>query len=95
MVGDYYRYLAETQESDLFEEVSQKALQYYQAAQQIKLSPCNAVKLSLALNFSVFQKEVMNNASQALHLADSALSEAIDEIDELTEEEFNDAKSII
>ena len=49
----------------------------------------------MALNFSVFHYEVMKNHSEAINLADRALQEALDKIDELEEEDFRDAKSII
>ena len=67
----------------------------YDEANQIKLPPCNPIKLGLALNFSVFHYEVMKNHKQACELADKALQEALDKIDELEEDDFRDAKSII
>ena len=67
----------------------------YNEANQIKLPPCNPIKLGLALNFSVFHYEVMKNHKAACELADKALQEALDKIDELEEDDFRDAKSII
>jgi len=95
MVGDYYRYIAENAKDALLEDVKQKALASYQQAHQIELAPCNPIKLGLALNFSVFHYEVMKNHSEACTLADNALQEALDKIDELEEDDFRDAKSII
>ena len=51
--------------------------------------------MGLALNFSVFHYEVMKNHKAAVELADLALQEALDKIDELEEDDFRDAKSII
>ena len=95
MVGDYYRYVAENARDSKLEEVKQNALKAYSEANQITLKPCNPIKLGLALNFSVFHYEVMKNHKTACDLADTALQAALDQIDELEEEDFRDAKSII
>ena len=95
MVGDYYRYMAENAKGEKFEEVKQSALKAYSLANKIDLPPCNPIKLGLALNFSVFFYEVMKNHSAACELADRSLQEALDKIDELEEDDFRDAKSII
>lgn len=95
MVGDYYRYISENAKGDLLEQVKQKALRAYEDANKIDMPPCNPIKLGLALNFSVFHYEVMKNHKAACDLADKALQEALDKIDELEEDDFRDAKSII
>jgi hypothetical protein len=95
MVGDYYRYIAENAKGDQMEKVKAAALKAYDEANAIELPPCNPIKLGLALNFSVFHYEVMKNHSQACNLADDALQKALDKIDELEEDDFRDAKSII
>merc|ERR1712045_374456 len=95
MVGDYYRYIAENAKDAKLEEVKNEALKAYEKANQISLPPCNPIKLGLALNFSVFHYEVMKNHSAACKLADESLQNALDKIDELEEDDFRDAKSII
>merc|ERR1711879_1040143 len=95
MAGDYYRYIAENAKEDVLEDVKKKALKAYEDANEIQLTPYNPIKLGLALNFSVFYYEVMKNHKAACELADTALQEALDKIDELEEEDFRDAKSII
>ena len=95
MVGDYYRYIAENAKDSKLEDVKQKALKAYDEANGITLPPCNPIKLGLALNFSVFHYEVMKNHTAACKLADEALQNALDKIDELEEDDFRDAKSII
>ena len=95
MVGDYYRYIAENAKDAKLEEVKGKALQAYDDANGITLPPCNPIKLGLALNSSVFHYEVMKDKTKACDLADKALQDALDKIDELEEEDFRDAKSII
>ena len=95
MVGDYYRYIAENAKGAKLEEVKASALKAYEEANTIALPPCNPIKLGLALNFSVFHYEVLKNHKAACELADQALQNALDKIDELEEDDFRDAKSII
>ena len=95
LVGDYYRYIAESATGDRYEAVKQEALKAYTEANQIALPPCNSIRLGLALNFSVFYYEVMKDQKLACELADSSLQAALEKIDDLGEEEFRDAKSII
>ena len=95
MVGDYYRYIAENAKGDKLTEVQEKANQAYTEASEIDLQPCNPIKLGLALNFSVFKYEVLKDHQKACQLADDALQQALEKIDELEEDDFRDAKSII
>jgi 14-3-3 protein epsilon len=95
MVGDYYRYIAENAKDALLEEVKGKAKAAYEQANGIDLPACNPIKLGLALNFSVFNYEVLKDHAKACELADTALQSALDKIDELEEDDFRDAKSII
>jgi hypothetical protein len=97
MMGDYYRYVAENAQGDKLEIVKNGALENYNAAQETcaKLNACNPIRLGLALNFSVFHYEVMNNHKQACELGEAALTEALEKIDDVDEETFRDAKSII
>ena len=95
MVGDYYRYISESAKDAKLEEVKTQALEAYNQANAIELAACNPIKLGLALNFSVFYYEVLKNHAKACELADLALQEALDKIDELEEDDFRDAKSII
>ena len=64
-------------------------------ANEVELTACDPIKLGLALNFSVFHYEVMKNHEKACELADEALTQALEKIDELEEDDFRDAKSII
>ena len=95
MVGDYYRYMAENAKDAKLQDAKDKALKAYNEANEISLPPCNPIKLGLALNFSVFHYEAMKNPKAAVDLADKALQDALDKIDELEEDDFRDAKSII
>jgi len=73
MVGDYYRYIAETAQGDKLETVKAEALKAYNEANDIPLPACNPIKLGQALNFSVFHYEVLKDPKKAIQLADSAL----------------------
>jgi len=73
MVGDYYRYIAENAKDSLLAEVKEKAKAAYEQANAIDLPACNPIKLGLALNFSVFNYEVLKDHNKACELADSAL----------------------
>ena len=97
MIGDYFRYVAECATGDSLEEVKNGALENYNFSLSApeSLNACNPIRLGLALNFSVFHYEVMSNKGKAIELGESALSEALEKIDDVDEETFRDAKSII
>jgi len=97
MIGDYYRYVAECATGDRLETIKNGALENYQHAKKASesLNACNPITLGLALNFSVFHYEVMDNKKMACELGEAALSDALEKIDDVDEETFRDAKSII
>merc|ERR1719163_742275 len=97
MIGDYYRYVAESADESKIEEVKNGALQGYTQADELSksLNACNPIRLGLALNYSVFQYEVLNDHKRACELGEAALTEALEKIDDVDEETFRDAKSII
>lgn len=97
MVGDYYRYMAESATGDRLSQARDGALEHYKQAEAAgkELPACNPIKLGLALNYSVFYYEVMQDSKQACVLAETALQEAMNKIDDVDEETFRDAKSII
>ena len=98
MIGDYCRYIAENAKGDRLESCKQEALKSYQEAQELSekdLRACNAIRLGLALNFSVFHYEVMSDVKKACELGEKALQDALDKLDDCDEEEFRDAQSII
>ena len=100
MVGDYNRYIAEYASGELKQQVAEKALKAYKSAQEAAkgLSTINAIALGLALNFSVFYYEVMNDHEQACNIAkvtlDNANKELPQNVDE-DDEQYRDAMSII
>jgi hypothetical protein len=52
------------------------------------LKPYNSVCLGLALNFSVFHYEVMGDPMTACEIAKQSVEEALEVIDECSEEHF-------
>ena len=97
MVGDYYRYMAESAQGDVLAKARDGALEHYRLAETAgqSLHACNPIKLGLALNFSVFHYEVMQDVKRACELGDKALKDALDKLDDCDEETFRDAQSII
>ena len=97
MVGDYYRYTAEAAEGDRLASVTEKALEFYDKASTAGegLEPYNSTKLGLALNFSVFYYELKNDTNKACEIAEKALNEAKDKIDDMSNDDARDALSII
>lgn len=76
MVGDYYRYVAESAKNDKLTQVKNGALEFYNKASEVAnadLGACNPIRLGLALNFSVFHFEVMNDHKKACELGEHAL----------------------
>ena len=63
---------------------SESALESYECAQRIaqqSLSPTDPIRLGLALNFSIFYYEIMNQPDWACKLATQAFDDAIVELD--------------
>ena len=97
MIGDYYRYTAETATGDKLAEVTENAHKFYKQATEaaVKLKAYNSNKLGLALNYSVFYFELKNDSATACKIAEEALAGARDEIDSMDNEEAKEALSII
>jgi len=97
MKGDYFRYLAEVNGGKK-EEVVNASKEAYEEAYNFataNLQSTNSIRLGLALNFSVFHYEIMNNASEACRLAKTAFDEAIAELDSLDEHAYKDSTLIM
>jgi len=98
MKGDYYRYKAEFTTDEARKEAGQKSLEGYQQALDTAnkhLATTNPIRLGLALNFSVFYYEILNEQSKACELAKKAFDEAIAKLDELSEESYKDSTVIM
>merc|ERR1711977_415579 len=53
------------------------------------------IRLGLALNFSVFHYEVLNNPDEACKMARTAFEDAIAELDNVTEDSYKDSTLIM
>lgn len=98
MQGDYYRYLAEVQVGDKREESVKMSLQTYQAATEKaaeSLPVIHPIRLGLALNFSVFYYEIMNDPDKACELARKAFDEAIGQLSQLEKDSCQDSTLIM
>lgn len=97
MQGDYQRYRAEFTNENERKDASEAALTAYQEAQTIavKLPSTNAIRLGLALNFSVFYYEIRNNPDEACKLAKKAFDDAISDLDTLQEDSYKDSTLIM
>lgn len=95
----YRRYLAEFATADKRKaQADQAKLKYQQASDKAKeedLPPTNPIRLGLALNYSVFFYEILNEPDTACKLAKDAFDDAISELDSLQEEQYKDATLIM
>jgi 14-3-3 protein epsilon len=97
MKGDYHRYLAESTSGETRQQSAAKALEAYKAASGIaqELPATNPIRLGLALNFSVFYYEIMNSSENAITLAKQAFDDAIEKLEQLTDESYKDSTLIM
>lgn len=98
MKGDYYRYIGEYTTGDKRKEVGDNSLKAYQAASEIaekELAPTHPIRLGLALNFSVFYYEILNDSDSACKLAKKAFDDAIADLDSLPEDSYKDSTLIM
>merc|ERR1711913_112192 len=98
MKADYYRYIAEFTEGDKKSTAAEKARQAYQDAADVAekdLAVTHPIRLGLALNYSVFQYEVLSNPEEACKMARTAFEDAIAELDNVSEESYKDSTLIM
>ena len=72
MKGDYWRYIAEYAQGDLLKRATDGANDSYQVASEFankELKTTHPIRLGLALNYSVFFYEVLNEPTKACNLA--------------------------
>jgi 14-3-3 protein epsilon len=97
MKGDYYRYLAEFTSGDKHNQVAELSLKSYKTANELSssLACTNPIKLGLALNFSVFHYEVMNDPAIACEIANNAFQEAIQQLEKIEDDQYKDSTTIL
>jgi len=97
MKGDYYRYIAEFTDGDKKSAAANSAKLAYDDAMAAagELAVTHPIRLGLALNFSVFHYEVLNNPDEACKMARTAFEDAIAELDNVSEESYKDSTLIM
>uniref|UniRef100_T1KCZ1 14-3-3 domain-containing protein n=1 Tax=Tetranychus urticae TaxID=32264 RepID=T1KCZ1_TETUR len=79
----------------LAKQESQKAYQEAFDISKNKLQSIHLIRLGLALNFSVFFYEMLNEPDRACHFAKQAFDDAIAELDTLNEDSYKDSTLIM
>merc|ERR1712113_866644 len=77
---------------------SENARVAYEEAQKVatgELAVTHPIRLGLALNFSVFQYEVLQNQDEACKMARTAFEDAIAELDNVAEDSYKDSTLIM
>ena len=98
MKGDYYRYIAEFTDGDAKSKAAEDARLAYEEASQAAakdLAVTHPIRLGLALNYSVFQYEVLSNPDEACKMARTAFEDAIAELDNVAEDSYKDSTLIM
>jgi len=97
MKGDYYRYIAEFTDADKKSSAANSAKGAYDDAMGAasELAVTHPIRLGLALNFSVFHYEVLNNPDEACKMARTAFEDAIAELDNVSEDSYKDSTLIM
>jgi 14-3-3 protein epsilon len=98
MKADYYRYIAEFSDGDAKSKAAENARLAYEDASKVAekdLVVTHPIRLGLALNYSVFQYEVLSNPDEACKMARTAFEDAIAELDNVAEDSYKDSTLIM
>merc|ERR1712008_323976 len=98
MKADYYRYIAEFTKDEKKEKASKDAKEAYAEATAVAekdLVVTHPIRLGLALNYSVFMYEVLNQPEDACKMARSAFEDSIAELDNVAEDSYKDSTLIV
>merc|ERR1712154_242887 len=98
MKADYYRYIAEFRDGDQKSAAAENARKAYEEAAAVAekdLAVTHPIRLGLALNFSVFQYEVLQQPEEACKVARTAFEDAIAELDNVAEDSYKDSTLIM
>jgi len=88
--GDYHRYVAEYEAASHRKEAAEQALTAYTKAYDVassELASTHPIRLGLALNFSVFYYEILQQADKACTLAKEAFDSALQGLDTVNDED--------
>merc|ERR1712194_540043 len=99
MKADYSRYLCEFSTEDKWEKCCQNAHSYYQQASDLaetNLRPKDTLRLGVALNFSVLNYEIMNDANNAFSIAKKAFDTCLEDLSiNNKDDDYKDATTIL
>jgi len=98
MKADYFRYIAEFKDGDQKAAAAENARKAYADAAAVAekdLPVTHPIRLGLALNYSVFQYEVLSNPDEACKMARTAFEDAIAELDNVAEDSYKDSTLIM
>ena len=98
MKGDYYRYVSEYASGEEHNKSSSNALDAYNKATDVvssELKTTHPIRLGLALNFSVFHYETLNDPAKACNLAKQAFDDAIADIEHIDDDQYKDSTTIM
>merc|ERR1712048_1409446 len=98
MKADYYRYIAEYKTDEAKKSAAENARKAYEDASSTAssgLAVTHPIRLGLALNYSVFQYEVLGNPDEACKMARTAFEDAIAELDNVAEDSYKDSTLIM
>jgi 14-3-3 protein epsilon len=98
MKGDYFRYISEYTSGEAHKQAGDSAYEAYKAATEKgekDLKTTHPIRLGLALNYSVFFYEVKNDPGKACQIAKQAFDDAIADIDQIEEDQYKDATTIM
>ena len=97
MKGDYCRYMAECLVGEKNKKAGTQAAEAYKKANEkaAGLATTNPIRLGLALNYSVFYYEILNEPEKACKLAKTAFDSAIADLESLDDEQYKDSATIM
>merc|ERR1712050_823988 len=93
-----YRYIAEFTDGDKKTKAAESARVAYEGARCVAekgLAVTHPIRLGLALNYSVFQYEVLSQPDEACKMARTAFEDAIAELDNVGEDSYKDSTLIM
>lgn len=97
MKGDYCRYMAECVAGEKNKRAQDSAKEAYKRAQERAetLATTNPIRLGLALNYSVFFYEILNQPDEACKLAKTTFDSAISDLEKLDDDKYKDSATIM
>ena len=97
MRGDYFRYLSEFETDEKKTENIDNALNSYKEATELaeKLPTTHPTKLGLALNYSVFYYEILNDKQTAFKIASEIFDVGNNQLEKTEENQYKDSLAIL